>query len=131
MSYKVFVTAAPKDVDLVRDLAQRLKGVGIEVHSDFEVGKPSKPSSDKTRKALKSALNSADEIFVILTSESMDNPNLMFFLGLASSWLKRITPVVVGLEASEIPPLIKSLKYVQYPNISRYIADLGKRAKAA
>jgi TIR domain len=132
MAYKVFITSAPKDIDLVRDLAQRLEDVGIEVHSDYEGGKPSKTSSNKTtKKALANALSSADEIFVILTNESMDNPSLMFFLGSVSSWLTRVTPVVVGLETSKIPSLIKSLKYIRYPDLGRYIANLGKRTKAA
>lgn len=132
MAYKVFITSAPKDTDLVRDLAQRLEDLGIEVHSDYEAGKPSKTSSNKTaKKALENALSSADEIFVILTNESMDNPSLMFFLGLVSSWVARVTPVVVGLETSKIPSLIRSLKYIRYPDLGRYVANLGKRTKAA
>lgn len=129
MAYKVFITSAAKDADLVRDLVQRLEHVGIEAHSSYEAGMPDKTSSNKTaNKALKNALKSADEIFLILTNESMDDPRLMFFLG---AFVARVTPVVVGLETSKIPSLIKSLKYVRYPDLGRYIADLGKRTKAA
>ncbi len=125
----IFITSAPKDIDLVRDLAQRLEHVGIEAHSSYEIGMPDKTPSRKTsNKALKNALKSADEIFLILTSESMDDPNLMFFLG---AFVTRVTPVVVGLETSKIPSLIKSLKYVRYPDLGRYIANLEKRTRAA
>jgi hypothetical protein len=127
MAYKVFITSAPKDIDLVRDLTQRLEDLGIEAHSAYEVGKTS--STTKTgKKALKNALKSADEIFLILTNESMDDPNLMFFLG---AFVARVTPVVVGMETSKIPSLIKSLKYVRYPDLSRYITNLGRRTRAA
>lgn len=133
MAYKVFITSAPKDIDLVRDLAQRLEDVGIEVHSvvDEADGPTATKSNKSTEKALKNALSNSDEIFVILTNESMDDPRLMFFLGLVSSWLTRVTPVVVGLETSKIPSLIKSLKYIRYPDLGRYIANLEKRTKAA
>jgi hypothetical protein len=55
----------------------------------------------------------------------------MFEIGAASSLRKRITPVVVGLEPSRVPSLIRNLKYIKYPDLERYIADLEKRAKAA
>jgi hypothetical protein len=83
------------------------------------------------RRPFNAALKSAEEIFVILTNESMDNSSLMFFLGAAFSMRKRVTPVVVGLEVSKIPSLIKSLKYIRYPDLGRYVANLGKRTKAA
>ena len=126
MSYKVFISYASKDIDLVKDLAQRLKATGIDVN--FDRAALSSTTSDKWTKK---ALANADEIFVMLTAESMNNPNLMFFLGAGASLGKRVSPVVVGLEPSEIPPLIKSLEYIRYPDLGRYIANLEKRTKAA
>jgi len=76
-------------------------------------------------------LSGADEIFVILSAESIENPNLMFELGAASSLRKRVTPILVGLEVAKVPSIIKSLNYIKYPDLGRYIADLEKRAKAA
>ena len=55
----------------------------------------------------------------------------MFEIGAASSLRKRITPVVVGLTPDQVPPLIRSLKYIKYPELERYLTDLEKRAKAA
>jgi hypothetical protein len=76
-------------------------------------------------------LDDADEIFVILTSESIDNPSLMVDLGAASSMRRRVTPVVIGLETSQVPSLIKSLKYIKYADLNRYIVDLATRTRAA
>lgn len=125
MAYKVFISSTLKDVDLARDLAHRLEGAGIKVNS---LGKP---SAESISSKITRELSSADEVFVILTNESINNSNLMFEIGAASSLRKRITPVVVGLEPSKVPSLIRNLKYIKYSDLERYIADLEKRAKAA
>jgi TIR domain len=127
MSYKIFISSSVKDIDLMRDLKRRLQSSGIEVRSwDKEIG----PGQLISQQVIKNISN-ADEVVVILSNESVDNPNLMFELGAASSMKKRVTPVVVGLESSKVPSLIRNLKYIKYPEISRYIADLEKRAKVA
>jgi hypothetical protein len=114
-----------KDIDLARDLAHRLESAGIKVNS---LGKP---SAESISSKITRELSSADEVFVILTDESVNSSKLMFEIGAASSLRKRITPVVVGLTPDQVPPLIRSLKYIKYPELERYLADLEKRAKAA
>ena len=99
---------------------------GIETHWANDSAK-----SDKTISTTNRALREADEIFVILTNESVDDPNLMVALGAAYSTRRHVTPIVVGLQTSEIPSLIKSLKYIKYPELNRYIADMASRARAA
>lgn len=126
MAYKVFIHSSSKDADIVKDLAARLEIAGIEAHWASESAR-----SDKTIRDTNKALSDADEIFVVLTSESVDNPNLMIDLGAASSTRRRVTPVVVGLESSKVPSLIKSLNYIKYPDLNRYIVDLATRTKAA
>jgi TIR domain len=126
MSYKVFISSALKDFDLERDLANRLEHAGIEVLSHDK-----KAASETISSRVTKALSSADEVFVILSGESIENPNLMFELGAASSLRKRVTPILVGLEPAKIPSIIKSLNYIKYPDLGQYIADLEKRAKAA
>jgi ABC-type uncharacterized transport system substrate-binding protein len=125
MAYKVFISSTLKDVDLARDLAHRLESAGIRVNS---LGKP---STESISSKITRELSNADEVFVILTDESINNSNLMFEIGAASSLRKRITPIVVGLETSKVPSLIQNLKYIKYSDLERYIADLEKRAKAA
>ena len=126
MAYKVFIHSSSKDIDIVQDLAHRLDAAGIEVHWANESAK-----SDKTISGTNRALGEADEIFVLLTNESVDDPRLMVDLGAASSTRRRVTPVVVGLETSQVPSLIKSLKYIKYRDLNRYIVDLATRTRAA
>src|SRR2546421_5285605 len=126
MAYKVFISSALKDFDLERDLANRLEHAGIEVLSHDK-----KPAAETISSRVTKALSNADEIFVILSGESIENPNLMFELGAASSLRKRVTPILVGLEPAKVPSIIKSLKYIKYPDLGRYITALEKRVKAA
>jgi hypothetical protein len=126
MAYQVFISFSAKDIDIVRDLAERLELAGIEAHWASASARSDKHIKDTNRALLK-----ADEVFFILTSESVDDPTLMFDLGAASSTRKRVTPVVVGLEKSQIPSLIRSLNYIKYPELNRYIVDLASRTQAA
>ena len=127
MAYKVFISSTWKDVDLARDLAHRLESAGIKVNSVDKAAVSGEPFPSKITREL----SHADEVFVILTHESVNSSNLMFEIGAASSLRKRITPVVVGLDPSKVPSLIRNLKYIKYPDLERYIVDLEKRAKAA
>jgi len=127
MAYRVFISSTWKDVDLARDLAHRLESAGIKVNSVDKAAVSDEPLPSKSTREL----SHADEVFVILTHESVNSSNLMFEIGAASSLRKRITPVVVGLKPSKVPSLIRNLKYIKYPDLERYIADLEKRAKAA
>ncbi len=127
MAYRVFISSTWKDVDLARDLAHRLESAGIKVNSVDKAAVSGEPFPSKITREL----SHADEVFVILTHESVNSSNLMFEIGAASSLRKRITPVVVGLKPSKVPSLIRNLKYIKYPDLERYIADLEKRAKAA
>jgi hypothetical protein len=108
-------------------LARRLEGAGIEVASVDKTAVSGEALSGKITRDL----SQADEIFVILTDESINSSNLMFEIGAASSLRKRITPVIVGLKPGEVPSLIKNLQYIKYPDLERYIARLEKRVKAA
>ena len=127
MAYRVFISSTWKDVDLARDLAHRLESAGIKVNSVDKAAVSGEPLPSKITREL----SHADEVFVILTHESVNSSNLMFEIGAASSLRKRITPVVVGLKPSKVPSLIRNLKYIKYPDLERYIVDLEKRAKAA
>ena len=46
--------------------------------------------------------------------------------GAASGLHKRVTPLLVNVQDSEIPPFFK--KYVRFDELPAYIAELAKRA---
>lgn len=123
---KVFIHSSSKDIDIVQDIANRLELAGVEAHWANESAR-----SDSTIRATNRALSEADEIFVILTNESVNDPNLMFLLGGDVSLRRHVIPVVIGLETSQVPSLIKSLKYIKYPDLNSHIIDLATRTRAA
>jgi hypothetical protein len=127
MSYKIFISSSSKDLDLARDLAKRLEEAGVKVFSAERGILAGEIFSNQITKQL----SSVDEVMVILTENSVDSPWLMFELGAASSLRKRVTPLVVGVDPNKLPSLIKSMNYIKYPDLARYIDDIEKRTKAA
>ena len=126
LRYKVIISSSQRDRDLARDLARRLKDAGV--HTTYS--KLTRSAGSDYEKTFIELLN-ADELIVILSSNSVDNFWLMFEIGAACSLRKKITPVVVGLERQEVPPVIKQLKYITYDKLSDYIANIERRSQAA
>jgi TIR domain-containing protein len=127
VSYKAFISSTVEDLDLARDLAQRLESAGVTVKPVGSMTAAGEVVFTKIRRELRQA----DEIFVIVTNDSVHNSNLMFEMGAASSLKKRVTPVIVGLKPTEVPSLIKNMRHVQYPELADYIKNLEERLKVA
>ena len=124
--YEVIISSSQKDRDLARDLARRLKGAGVHtIYSEL-----TRSAGSDYEKTCMQLLN-ADEIIVILSSNSLDSFWMMFEIVAAYSLRKKITPVVVGLERQELPSVIKQLKYIKYAKLSDYIANLERLVQAA
>jgi hypothetical protein len=127
MAHKIFVSSSYKDRDLARDLTRRLREAGVHpTYSELTL-----TAGSDFEKAFMDQLKSADEMIVILSSNSVDNLWMMFEIGAASSLRKKITPVVVGLDKEQLPQAIQQLKYVKYDKLADYIADIERQAQAA
>src|SRR5438045_3300433 len=122
MPYKIFISASYKDRDIARDLQHRLHEAGVSVtYSELTIS-----IGSDFEKTFMSLLRASDAIIVILSRNSIDNFWMMYEIGAASSLQKTITPVVVGLESSELPAVIKQLKYIRYDKLSEYISNIGR-----
>lgn len=127
MAYRVFISAISKDIELARDLARRLEDVGAKV---FPVDK-STISGERIETSFNRGLREADEVIVILTSNSVNSPGLMSELGAAYSLGKRVTPVALGVEYNELPQIINRENYIRWSDLPMYISFLEKRAKGS
>lgn len=125
MSHKVFISSTRNDIELAKDLAQRLRAAGIEV---FQVDKTVVPGG-RILAQVNRALTEADEVMVILTSASSDSPGLLSEMGMASALQKQITPVVVNLDPQALPPPFKQLRHVRYADLGDYINQLATRVQ--
>jgi hypothetical protein len=122
MSYKVFISSTYRDIDVARDLARRIMEAGVRV---FPVDQTSAPEDSRARSVTRS-LREADEVIVILTDNSVNSPWVLYEMGAASGLHKRVTPLVVNVEDSQLPPFAK--KFVRFSELPSYIAELAKRA---
>ena len=125
MSYQVLISSTPRDRDLAENLAQHVREAGANVLSVEQT--PNR--GDSVDLGLRRALQKADEVVLILTDRSLNNPYLLFELGAAFSMRKRVIPLLVGVTDAEIPPLIAQFQYVKYPDLRLYLTELEKRAK--
>jgi len=121
MPYKVFISSTQRDIDVARDLARRIEEAGVRVFPLEETAPGDSVAASVTR-----SLREADEVIVILTDNSVNSPGVLYEMGAASGLHKRVTPLVVNVEDSEIPPFVK--KYVRFAELPSYIAELAKRA---
>jgi hypothetical protein len=124
MAYKVFISAADKDIDLARDLAHRLEEAGVKVSKPVRIARV----GETVATAINRYLRGANEVVVLLTRSSIDDQLVLFEMGAALGLYKRVTPVVVGLEAQSLPPFVRRMPYVRYADLHSYIAGLKRRA---
>lgn len=124
MAYKVFISSIYKDIELAKDVARRLKEIGVKVSSVED----SAVAGERIDIAIKRELRDADEVFVILTDRSVKSPGLMTELGAAFSLGKRVTPIAIGVDYRDIPPMVTE-QYIRYADLPKYLFYLEKRAK--
>ena len=127
MAYKVFISSARRDIDLARDLAQRLEKAGVNVL----LPAVSSDTGEDFAAKINNDLRKADEVIVILTPNSLDSKWLLFEMGVATSLDKQLTPLVQGVEPKELPPIIKQMDYVKYADLERYISRLKQRLNSS
>ncbi len=126
MAYGIFISSAPRDRDLAENIAQSVREAGAEVLSVAQTPDRGEVVSFDLHRALRKA----DEIVFIPTDRSLNNPYLIYEMGAAFSMRKRFTSILVGVEDSEIPPLIAHLPYLRYSELRRYLSELEQRAKS-
>jgi len=121
--YKVFISSTHKDIEVARDVARRLEEAGVKV---FSVDKTAVPDESVSTSANR-FLRDADEVIVILTESSVNNPGIIFEMGAASGLHKRMTPIVVNVGSEQIPPFVS--EYVRFADVPRYITRLTERVR--
>lgn len=127
MSYQVLISSTPKDKDLAENLAQSVRDAGALVLSVEQTP----PRGETIDFDLRRLLRKADEVILILTDRSLNNPYLLFEMGAAFSLHKRVIPILVGIEESEIPPLIAQFRYVRYAGLRGYLSELEQRVRSS
>jgi len=127
MPYQVLISSAPRDRDLAENLAQSVRDAGASVLSVVQT-----PTRGETIDFdLRRLLRKADEVVLILTDRSLNDPYLLYEMGAAYSLHKRVIPILVGIEEAEIPPLIAQFRFVRYSDLRGYLSELEQRASSS
>lgn len=126
MSYRVFISHSFRDSELARDLAHRLREIGIQVSTDEDVLRP----GEDWRHRVSDRLSDADEVVLLLTDNAVANSNVIYEYGVADALDKRVTPVLVTEGVEQVLPMVGT-QFVKYSDLPKYISSLKKRLKAA
>ena len=117
MHPKIFISSSAKDTDLANDLARRLRQVGADVfHTETSIH-----AGEGFVTKVSDGLRDSDEVVVLLSGSSIDSPSVMTEMGAAFGLHKRVTPIIVGIDAKELPPILKNLRYLRYSDLEEYL----------
>ncbi|MBI3536714.1 MAG: toll/interleukin-1 receptor domain-containing protein [Chloroflexi bacterium] len=123
MAYKVFISSLSEDKDLANDLARRLKQAGAVVF----LAEASIRAGENIAIKINEGLRESDEVIVLFSASSIDSPWVLSEMGAAFGLHKKVTPVIVGINENELPPLVKKLSYIRYPDVENHFAKLGSK----
>jgi hypothetical protein len=123
MPYRVFIISSRKDLELAKELAQKLEKIGVRVYSVER----NAVAGDNIITGINPDLSRADEVLLVVTQNSVDSQGLASLMGIAHSLQKFVTPIIKGLKRDELPPIIRHMEYVKYDELSKYISNLKKR----
>jgi nucleoside 2-deoxyribosyltransferase len=114
-------------MDLAYDLAKRIERAGIRVLMPKENFNDDQHFAGK----INNDLRKADEVIFILTNNSIHSQRLLFEMGFAASLEKPLTPILQGVDPSELPPVIREMQYIKYSDLDSYIARLQSNQESS
>src|SRR5260370_21277335 len=94
MAYKIFISYGQSDKDLADDLAARLR----QIAKDVKLVVPRRNPRERFTPAVRAAIEKADAVMLLLTSNSIETPYVSVCLGAALGQRKRVVPIIVGLD---------------------------------
>lgn len=125
MSYRIFISFAMKDKNVAESLAHEIKHTGAEI-----VGAESISESADIKSKLTDAMRRSDEIVVIVTKDSANSAWVNYEIGAATALGKKITPILVRVETSELPPVLRSVEGIKFENVKRYVKQLSQNVQS-
>lgn len=121
---KVYISSAKQDLELVRDIARRLRSAGLEPITDL-TDLPLRAGEDISKR-LGEVIRHSDAVIFLLTPASLDSPWTAYEMGVADGADKPILSVVAGAERP-LPPLLESYQTVPYDQLDEAVHALGHR----
>jgi len=108
--YDVFLSYSYEDRPWVSEFSSSLRDAGVQVWFDIEQIAP----GDRWQEIIQDALRQSKTLVVILSSNSIDSPNMYFELGAAVAGHKRIIPVLLeNIDLQRTPTLLRQFQSLQ------------------
>ena len=127
MAYKIYVSSTRGDIEIAKDVANRIAETGVKV---FPVDETAVPGDYILTKANR-ALREADEVVMILTRDSVNSPALISEIGMMMALEKIVTPIGVNIAEDNLPPMLKSFGWLKFAELPKYLDGLAQRTRAA
>jgi hypothetical protein len=124
MARRIFISYAHRDQDLANDLRARLKQIG----DDIILVTPELKRGQDWSASIRSDIEKADEILVLLTPNSLQSSHVLLEVGAGTGLRKNIVPIVVGLDADTLPAWVRQTQFVKYSELSTYLHALAQKA---
>jgi len=126
-----FISYSSKDSALAMDLAHRFQKAGLNAVTEKDAAKSAKRGSTPFIDRRLNNLRRSDEFVVLLTENAITDPQISFEMGAALSLRKKITSIIVGVDADKLPPLLKPKVSIQYAETENYLSKLKKKSRVS
>jgi hypothetical protein len=122
MAYRIFISFSAKDRDVANKLKRQLTKAGAEVSA----AEPFVEGSE-IKLHIADTLRQSDEVIAIVSKNSARDQWLSFEVGMAAGLGKKLSPVIVGITPSELPPALRSFHAINLAHFPEYVAELSDR----
>lgn len=124
MAYTVFISHSDRDQDLAAKVSDLVRNVGAQaIDWAFE-------SETHTASNVPERIREADEVIMVVTKHSAENPWLHWEIGLAWALGKGITTVSDGIDPSNLPPPLNHLRAVSGSGMEQLRRGLTERVSS-
>lgn len=123
---KIFISHSSRDKWIARQLSALLKEAG---HTSFLDEKDIK-TGDSIDASIQKHLKESDQLLLLLSPSSIDSHWVFIELGGAKALGKKVIPILLHLEANEVPAPISQLLARDINEFDKYLGELKQSAPA-
>ena len=123
--YRVFVSHATADKWVARVICERIESTGaVTFRDDRDIA-----GGDDIPDSIREAIDSSEEMVVLLTPASVHRPWVLMEVGAAWQRGMRIIGIRQHIEIEPIPAMLQSKKIVDLNDFDQYLDELVKRVR--
>ena len=125
--YQVFVSHATADKWIARMICEKIEAQGaVTFRDDRDI-----QGGDDIPDSIRFQIKQSRELVVLLTPASVSRQWVIFEVGAAWGWSRkiRIVPIMCHVDVDPIPGMIRSKKAIYLNEFDQYIAKLQKRVE--